>query len=65
MLSLCRRPVTVADLASEIDIPIGVARVLLGDLSLHGLIRVYRLAQRGSATNERLLRKVLDGLQAL
>jgi Protein of unknown function (DUF742) len=65
MLILCRRPVTVADLASEIDLPIGVARVLLGDLSLHGLIRVYRLAQRGSATDELLLRKVLDGLQAL
>ncbi len=65
MLNLCRRPVPVADLASQTDLPIGVVRVLLGDLSQHGLIRVYRPAERGSANDERLLRKVLDGLHAL
>ena len=65
MLRLCHRPVPIADLASETDLPIGVVRVLLGDLSEHGLIRVYKPAERGSTNDERLLRKVLDGLHAL
>ncbi len=65
LLRLCDRPVPIADMASETDLPIGVVRVLLGDLSEHGLIRVYKPAQRGSANDERLLRKVLDGLHAL
>jgi Protein of unknown function (DUF742) len=65
LLGLCYRPVPVVDLASETDLPIGVVRVLLGDLSQHGLIRVYKPTERGSTNNERLLRKVLDGLHAL
>jgi hypothetical protein len=65
LLRLCDRPVPLADLASESGLPVGVVRVLLGDLSQRGLIRVYRPAERGSTYNERLLRKVLDGLHAL
>jgi uncharacterized protein DUF742 len=65
ILGLCRRPISVADLASDIDLPIGVARVLLGDLCYQGLIRIYRPAPRGSITDEQLLRRVLDGLHAL
>ena len=65
MLNGCRKPVPIADLASEIDLPLGVVRVLLGDLIHHGLIKVYRPASRQPATDERLLRKLLDGLQAL
>ncbi len=33
ILSLCRRPTPVVDLTSEIDLPLGVVRVLLGDLA--------------------------------
>jgi Protein of unknown function (DUF742) len=65
MLNLCRRPVSIADLASEIDLPVGVVRVLLGDLIEQRLIKVYRSASGEAATDERLLRKLLDGLQAL
>ncbi len=65
ILSLCAEPVTVADLASEIDLAIGVVCVLLSDLSSQGLIRLYRTSPGGSETDERLLRKVLNGLQAL
>ena len=64
ILARCRRPITVVDLASDIDLPAGVVRVLLSDLSQHGIIRVLA-APRGPVTNERLLRDVLDGLHAL
>jgi len=64
LLARCRRPVTVVDLASDIDLPVGVVQVLLGDLSEYGIVRVLA-TPRGPVTNERLLREVLDGLQAL
>jgi hypothetical protein len=64
ILSLCRRPITVVDLASDIDLPVGVVRVLLSDLSQHGMIRILA-TPRGPVTNERLLKDVLDGLHAL
>jgi hypothetical protein len=64
LLARCRRPVTVVDLASDVDLPIGVIQVLLGDLSEFGIVRVLA-TPRGPVTNERLLREVLYGLQAL
>ena len=64
LLSRCRQPVTVVDLASDVDLPVGVVRVLLSDLSQCGALRVVAPAG-GQVTNDRLLRDVLDGLQAL
>jgi hypothetical protein len=64
LLARCRRAVAVVDLASDVDLPVGVVRVLLSDLSEQGIIRVLA-TPRGPVTNERLLREVLDGLQAL
>jgi hypothetical protein len=54
----------VVDLASDIDLPVGVVRVLLSDLSQYGALRVVA-TPRGQTKNERLLRDVLDALQAL
>ncbi len=64
IMELCRSPKPVIDLASETDLPVGVVRVLLGDLIDEGLLRVLP-AQRKPQTDQRLLRMVLDGLQSL
>jgi len=64
LLSLCRRPTPIVDLTSEIDLPLGVVRVLLGDLISEGLVRVLS-TQKQPATDQRLLRMVLDGLESL
>jgi hypothetical protein len=64
ILALCRRPTPVVDLTSEIDLPLGVVRVLLGDLTSTGMLRVLS-TQKQPATDERLLRMVLDGLESL
>jgi Protein of unknown function (DUF742) len=64
ILSYCRQPITVVDLASDIDLPVGVVRVLLSDLRQYGVLRVVTTPP-GSVTNDRLLRDVLDGLQTL
>lgn len=64
ILSLCRRPTPIADVIFEVDLPIGVVRVLLGDLAGEGMIRVI-FTQSEPGTEQRLLRMVLDGLESL
>jgi Protein of unknown function (DUF742) len=64
ILSMCRRPTPIVDLTSEIDLPLGVVRVLLGDLTSEGMLRVLS-SQRQQVTDQRLLRMVLDGLESL
>lgn len=64
LLEVCRRPTAVADVASETDLPLGVVRVLLGDLRERGLIAITGAASQASAA-ESVLRSVLDGLRAL
>jgi Protein of unknown function (DUF742) len=64
ILDLCRRPTPIVDLTSEIDLPLGVVRVLLGDLTSEGLVRVLD-TQKQPANDQRLLRMVLDGLESL
>jgi uncharacterized protein DUF742 len=64
ILGVCRRPVPVVDLTSEIDLPLGVVRVLLGDLTGEGLLKILS-AQRQHVPDQSLLRMVLDGLESL
>jgi hypothetical protein len=64
ILSLCRRPTPIVDLTSELDLPVGVVRVLLGDLTSVGMLRVLP-TQKKPVTDQGLLRMVLDGLESL
>jgi hypothetical protein len=64
ILNHCLQPITVVDLASDTGLPVGVVRVLLGDLRQYGVVRVAAAA-RGPVTSDRLLRDVLDALQSL
>ena len=63
IMDLCQRPTVVADLTAAIRLPLGVVRVLLGDLLYEDLVGVSRQAQR--VTDKHLLQHVLDGLKAL
>jgi hypothetical protein len=65
ILNLCRRPATVADVASDIGLPIGVVRVLLADLVQQSRIRVLPGRPAGQKPSAQLLREVLHGLRAL
>jgi Protein of unknown function (DUF742) len=64
LLVRCQRPVAVADLASDVNLPTGVVRVLLSDLREGGFVRIVSPQQR-PATDQRLLKEVLDGLRTL
>jgi DNA-binding transcriptional ArsR family regulator len=65
LLELCRRPSTVADLASDLDLPLRVVHVLLGDLYEQGLIEEQREVTPAEQTDPRLLMKVLDDLRRI
>lgn len=66
VLALCRHvPQPVAEIASRCDLPLGVTRVLLGDLLEIGHIRVRQPAAPADVFDERILQEVIDGLRAL
>ncbi len=65
ILDLCRVPVSVAELAAIIGLPLGVVRVLLDDLLHENLIEVMEAPRGGAVTDQRLLSRVLEGLRAL
>jgi hypothetical protein len=65
ILGLSREPATVADIASDTGLPLGVVRVLLADLILQGRITVLHQQHAGEAPPADLLREVLHGLRAL
>lgn len=63
---LCRRsPQSVAELATELDVPVGVVRVLIGDLLDADLVRVSRPVPPAELPDESILREVINGLRAL
>lgn len=66
ILRICRRhPQTVTDIASDSGLPLGVVRVLLGDLVASGHVRVSSPVQPTHLLDTRILREVIDGLRAL
>ncbi|MCW5254005.1 DUF742 domain-containing protein [Streptomyces sp. SHP 1-2] len=63
---LCREtPQSVAELAAELDLPVGVVRVLVGDLVDAELVHVNRPVPPAELPDESVLRDVINGLRAL
>ncbi|KUN88999.1 hypothetical protein AQJ66_05915 [Streptomyces bungoensis] len=66
LLALCRvETQSVAELAAGADLPVGVVRVLLGDLLELGRVTVSRPVPPAHLPDERILREVIEGLRAL
>jgi hypothetical protein len=63
---LCREPRSVAELATLLNVPLGVAKVLLGDMANLGLVIVHKTATGGANKAHLLLmERVLSGLRRL
>lgn len=60
---LCRSTLSVAEVAASLDVPLGVARVLIDDLAHQGLVAVHGVHEGG--VSHQLLSRVLDGLRRL
>ncbi len=65
IIRLCQNPISVAELATHLDLPAGTVRVLLGDLLDRGYIRARSPAPAAQLPTERVFKAVLDGLRSL
>ncbi|GLZ39495.1 DUF742 domain-containing protein [Actinokineospora sp. NBRC 105648] len=64
--SLCRDPRSVAEVATLLGAPLGVAKVLLGDMAQLGLVTVHKTATGGAnRAHLVLMERVLSGLRRL
>ncbi len=62
---LCREWRSVAEISALLRIPLGVARVLVADMSEQGLVQVKTSHDTDSRPNVNLLERVLSGLRKL
>ncbi len=68
ILELCASPTSIAEVSAHLSLPLGVARVLVGDMVTEGLLESHANPAEGNESSRpdpRLLERVLDGLQAL
>lgn len=65
ILRLCRKPLSVSEIAAHLRLPLGSMRVLLGDLRDAGLIAVPDPRTAAERPSRELLERVLAGLLAL
>jgi hypothetical protein len=66
VLRLARTPTTVVDIASDVDLPLGVVRILLADLRELGLVAIRApVVTKAHQVDRNTLREVLHGLRGL
>ncbi len=59
---LCRRPQSIAEVAARVSVPLGVARVLVSDLTAQGLLAVH--VPSADRPDRVILERLLGGLRA-
>lgn len=63
---LCADPTSIAEVSAHLRLPLGVVRVLVGDMVTEGFLDCNESAvNENNRPDLRLLERVLDGLQAL
>jgi hypothetical protein len=66
VLQLTRSPTTVVDIASDVDLPLGVVRILLADLRELGLVAISApVSTKPQQVDKSTLREVIHGLRGL
>lgn len=66
VLQLTQVPTTVVDIASDVDLPLGVVRILLADLRELGLVLIQApVSMKARQVDRNTLREVLHGLRGL
>jgi hypothetical protein len=61
--ALCHDILSIAEVSAHLHLPLGVIRVLVGDMADEHLVMVHRPAHAGDRPDLALLKRVLDGLQ--
>jgi hypothetical protein len=63
--ALCRSVRSIAEISADLDIPLGVVRVLVNDLADEGEVRIHPTAANAGVPEHMLLERVLRGLQTI
>jgi len=64
VLARCQIPAPIVDLASDLDLPVGVIRILVSDLRERGIVTIHR-AQPAGFGDLKILQEVVDGLRRI
>jgi len=64
LLQRCQMPTTLVDLAADLDLPVGVIRILVSDLRERGLITIHR-PQPPGFSDLKILQEVVNGLRRI
>ncbi|WP_372907210.1 DUF742 domain-containing protein [Saccharopolyspora indica] len=63
---ICRHPRSVAEVGALLGVPLGVAKVLVGDMADLGLVTVHQtVSESGTTSHFMLMERVLSGLRRL
>ena len=65
ILDLCRDWRSVAEISAVLQMPLGVARILIADMAAERLVRIHQLDHAQGGPDVKLLERVLIGLRKL
>ena len=65
ILGFCRDWRSVAEISAVLRMPLGVARILIADMAVEGLVRIPQLDHAQGRPDLNLLERVLSGLRKL
>jgi Protein of unknown function (DUF742) len=65
ILEFCRDWRSVAEVSAVLQMPLGVARILVADLAVEGHVRINQRSQAQEPPDVKLLERVLSGLRKL
>jgi hypothetical protein len=65
ILEFCRDWRSVAEVSAVLQMPLGVARILIADMAVEGLVRIHQLNHAQGGPDVKLLERVLSGLRKL
>jgi hypothetical protein len=65
IVEICQRPLSVAEVASSLGVPIGVVRVLIADLIAEGLVTVHDHLGFTDYPSRSILERISEGVRAL
>ena len=63
--ALCHDILSIAEVSAHLHLPLGVIRVLVGDMADEHLVMVHRPIHAGDRPDLAMLKRVLDGLQTI
>lgn len=63
VLTMCEKAVSIAELASDLDLPVGVVIVVIDDLLEDNLLLVHQ--KRASTVSISVLERLVEGVRAL